>query len=164
MGKKKINSGHLLVVTFPKNAVAVSYLSNFFRILQATLREVAKIQPDSEDRLSKSPRPVLYQTATSLDGSLILNMFFRETDSDQPIADFTTDVMSEFMTTLKGFLLGNAQTHLWEYAVPESKSTHDSPLESRLAFFVKEMKKLPGSYVMLGEEKIKFSLNGFEVD
>ena len=153
-----------VVVTFPKNAVAVSYLSNFLRILQATLREVAKIQPDSEDRLSKSPRPVLYQTATSLDGSLILNMFFRETDSDQPIADFTTDVMSEFMTTLKGFLLGNAQTHLWEYAVPESKSTHDSPLESRLASLIKEMKKYPGSLIMVDQEKIKFSLNGFEVN
>ena len=80
------------------------------------------------------------------------------------MTQFTKDVMSEFMTNLRGFLLGNAQTHLWEYAVPESKSSHDSPLESRLASFVKEMKKLPESFVMVRDEKIKFSLNGFEVD
>ena len=161
---EKIDSTDVLVVVFPKDSIAVSYLSNFVRILQATLREVAKKHPASGDRLSRSPRPVLYQTSDSLNGTLVLTMFFHEPYLEEPMTQFTKDVMSEFMINLRDFLLGNAQTHLWEYAVPESKSSHDSPLESRLASFVKEMKKLPESFVMVRDEKIKFSLNGIEVD
>ena len=162
--KKNVDAGDVLVVTFPVRVIAVSYLSNFLRTLQATLRETAKIHSDSAERLYVVPRPVLYQTVLSQDGSTVLNVFFQEGDGAPAMAQFTTEVMHVFMTNLKDFLLGNAQTHLWEYAVPESKSSHNSPLESRLASLIKEIKKYPGSLIMVDEEKITFSLNGFEVN
>ena len=160
----KVDAVIMLVVTFPIRAISVSYFSNLLRILQATLREAAKAQPDRLERLYMVPRPVLYHTVLSQDESMVLNMYFREGDPSHEMGQFNAEVTSAFVTALKDFLLGNAQTHLWEYAVPESRSSHDSLLESRLASLVKEMKKYPGSSISIGNEEIRFSLNGFEVN
>ncbi len=153
----------VLTVTLDFSVLSVSYLSSLLRILQASLREVARSIDDVRGRFDELPQPVL--VVCQLDGGddLTLQLVFTDADSGGPLTELSATVFGAFMDELGEFIRGLPQPGLWGRAALSPPEPDAPELSKRMDQVYREMHRSSKSAISFRGHTIEIEGDRLEI-
>ena len=142
-----------LVLSLDSNRLAVSYLSSLLRLVQAAVREVARLNDDTRAPFDEQTQPVLILTDISTEGDLSASLVFVDGIDYQPMSKLSARVFDVFMDRFGDFLKTLPQPGLWGRS-PRGSVPIDSDVARRMNQLRAEMRRHSRVGLSLGERSV----------
>ena len=141
----------------------VSNLSSILRVLQATLREVARNTEETRERCASRPRPVLRLSIRETHGEMVMGFHFADSSDSAAMAQLSERVFADFVDRLGQFIKRLPQRGLWGESLAGSKPrSYDSELDRRFDELRMELRWLPKAKLTFAGQTI--SIEGDHVE
>ena len=133
-----------LEILFEPNLLLVSALSSLLRVVQAGLREVARLHEDTREAFLQQPHPILLMSSESGDDSLTVRFTFADGQYSQPIPELSSRVFHVFINKYGNFLKTLPQPGFWKDSVTGGQQeSYASEVERRMDQIRVEMRRFP---------------------
>jgi hypothetical protein len=141
----------------------VSSLSSILRVLQATLREVARNTDETRERFASQPQPVLQLSISAAGGDMVMEFHFADPSDSEAMARLSERAFAEFVDRLGQFIKRLPQRGLWGESLAGSQTrSYESELDRRLDELRMELRRLPRAKLTFDRQTI--SIEGDRVE
>ena len=163
-GKPQTDAGSL-EIALDRRDLPVSGVSSLLRVLQASLREVARGDDGIRHWFSRQPQPVLHMSADIAEEDLVLRFAFVDPADSTPLTRLSSDAFSAFFSQFSQLLKGLPQRGLWGESVGGARR-RDYPTEvaRRLDQVRLELRRFPRGRVVCGRATIQFEGDRMQID
>jgi hypothetical protein len=122
----------------------VSSLSSILRVLQATLREVARNTEETRGSFTSQPQPILQLSISAAGEDMVMGFHFADPSDSAAMGQLSERAFTEFMDRLGQFIKKLPQRGLWGESFAGSHTrSYDSELDRRLDELRTELRRLP---------------------
>ncbi len=141
----------------------VSNLSSILRVLQATLREVARNTEETRERFASQPQPVLQLSISAAGGDMVMEFHFADPSDSAAMTQLSERAFAEFVDRLAQFIKRLPQRGLWGESLAGSQTrSYESELDRRLDELRMELRRLPRAKLTFDRQTI--SIEGDRVE
>jgi len=141
----------------------VSNISSILRVLQATLREVARNTEETRESFASQPQPVLRLSIGEADGEMVMGFHFADSSDSAAMAQLSERAFAEFVDRLGQFIKRLPQRGLWGESLAGSRPrSYDSELDRRFDELRMELRRLPRAKLTFAGQTI--SIEGDRVE
>ena len=152
-----VDDGHILEIVLEAGYLSVSNFSSLLRILQATLRVVARDVDPASDPFAQPPYPVLRMLADAEDDGLVLKLAFFDPLDSTTLDDLCERTFAFFLDRLSEFIKRLPQRGLWGESVAGAQvSVGDSEVTKRLDQIRIELRRLGRARVRFAGRTVTF--------
>ncbi len=156
-------SGTLDIALGP-GTVGVSYLSAMLRVVQATLRAVARGSEASGQAFAEQPQPMLALTTGHESGELVMRLRFTHPLDGTPLEGLSNDVFGIFIEEFGAFLKDLPQPGLWgDSAGGAQRRRYLTEVPRRMDQLRRGMLRFPRLRVSFGEHAVLFEDGRMEI-
>ena len=132
-----------LAIRLEPGNVSVSFLSSLLRVVQATLREVARSEEDTRREFDQRPQPMLLLSRLVADSELTLHVVFVDPTGSTPLRELSAQTFDAFLDRFSEFVKGLPQPGLWGGARIQSRGRPESGLAKRMDQLYRELRRSP---------------------
>ena len=144
-----------LDVTLDGSHLPVSALSALLRVLQASLREVARADDSVGEHFARSPEPVLIVREVSAEGDLTIRLEFVDRASSASLSRLSTRAFEAFLEQFGDFVKTLPQPGLWGASTRGARrGDYRSAAEMRMDQVRMELRRFPRSTLRFGGRAI----------
>ena len=142
----------------------VSSLSSLLRVLQATLREVARGDDDTREVFSQQSQPVLHLFTRIAEGELVMGFAFVGPLDAEAMSEVSERVFGRFLGRLSQLIKTLPQRGLWGDLVAGGRQQrHESGVEQRLDHLRMELRRFPRATLRFQSQAILFEGDRMEI-
>jgi hypothetical protein len=142
----------------------VSAMSSLLRVVQAGLREVARLHDDTRETFAQPPHPILLMSSESDETSLTLKFSFADGQYSQPMPQVSARVFAVFMERYSRFLKTLPQPGFWKDSVTGGQNDpYESEVERRMDQIRMEMRRFPKVRLSFRNREILIEGNRMEI-
>ena len=153
-----------LEITVDSSNLPVSGLSSLLRVVQAALREVARVEEATREQLLERPQPTLHLSATTDEANLTFRLIFADPTDRTPLLDLSTTTFRAFLSQLRRFVEKIPQRDLWGEAVGSpGRGEFHSEAEKRIDQVRQELRRLPKAKLTFEGQSITFEGDRMEI-
>ena len=161
----KVEFDNALEIAFEPNQLLVSAVSSLLRVVQAALRETARLREDSRESFENQPQPVLLVKSESSEDRLLMKFVFADGMHSLPMNELSSSVFDLFMERFGQFLKKLPQPGFWKDSVKAGQQEpYDSEIDRRMDQLRLEMRRFPKVVLSYGKHAILIESNQMEID
>ena len=157
-------AGHpRLQLTLDAVDLPVSNLSSTLRVLQATIREVARSTEETRESFAGQPQPVLQTSISVTSGEMVMEFHFADASDPTVAGELSKRAFAVFVDRLGQFIKRLPQRGLWGESLAGSQPhSYDSEMDRRLDELRMELRRLPKAKLTLGRQTV--SIEGDRIE
>lgn len=145
--------------------LSVSNLSSILRVLQATLREVARDIEETREEFERQPQPVLQLSISDAGVDVVMGFHFADPSDSKVMAQLTERTSAGFMDRLTQFIRRLPQRGLWgESLVGSQSQNYDSKMDRRFDELRMELRRLSRAKLTFHRQAISIQGDRVEMD
>ena len=142
MTNESQHEDELLAIELDGSKVSVSYVSSLLRLLQATLREVARSNDGTRPYFERRPHPMLLLPGVASGGNLAFRFAFADPRSSRPLDELSSMTFGSFLDRFVEFVRSLPQPGLWGGASRKpGPSRFESDVERRMHQLYRELRR-----------------------
>lgn len=159
----RIDPAGALEICLRPNLLLVSTMSSLLRVVQAALRDVARLQEETSEPFMSQPQPVLLFSIASSEDDLTLRFTFADGMFSRPMSDLSERVFRRFMNRYIQFLKKLPQPGFWKDSVSGGQQeSYASEIERRMDQLRLEMRRF--TWVRIGFQEHSILVEGARME
>ena len=155
---------HTLAIQLSPGRVSVSYLSSLLRLVQATLREVARSNEATRGLLEQSPQTPLVLSGISNDGLLTLQLAFANPSDSSLVTELSSSTFDALLDRFTDFVKTLPQPGLWGGAARGPRQRDfESDLARRMDQLYRELRRSRKAAMRFGGRSVEIEGDRMEI-
>jgi hypothetical protein len=153
-----------LTIRLEPGSIPVSYLSSLLRVLQATLREVARTDEGTRREFGQRPQPILDLSSLTADSGLSIQVAFAKPGDTPPLRQLSTGIFEAFLDRFTDFVKGLPQPGLWGGAARRPPQRHfETELTRRMDGLYRELRRSPKATMRFQRRTVEIEGDRMEI-